>query len=600
MNGDRVLQPAGRARQVPEILRPLMARHEAVHAGADLPRLLRAFDVATRWHAGRPRRPGDPSGTHPLGVATILADLGLDTTTLVAALLHGTVADDGLDQVRAEFGDEVARLVDGVIRLDRIKLGDAAKAETISTMMVAMTSDPRVLLIKLADRLHAMRTLSSLPRPKQKRQARETLEIMAPLAGRLGINTIRSELEDLAFQALSPERYAAVAELVREAAPRRVALLGPLTRELEHRLTSSAIKAEVAGRTKHLFAVDRQITTEGRHFDDIDDLVAVRVLVDTVRDCYAALGVIYAYWQPVPGRFEDYIATPKFNMYQSLRTTVIGPAGKPVEMQIRTFAMHRTAEFGMAARWKYRERKDATVVDPPAHLDERSWLRQLLDWQREESNPSELLDKVRFDLSRQEVYVFTPKGDVIALPTGSTPVDFAYALHTQVGHKCIGARVNGKVVALESALSNGSVVEIFMSRSAAAGPAQDWLGFVKSRRAHTKIRKAVGKVRRAEATEAGDPGERAAEAGRRPAGAPALLVTIHLEALDRRSLLADVTSALCAAQVTFLSATVATTRDRVAVGRFRFETADPERLGDVVAAVRKVEGVFDAYRVPSG
>ncbi len=728
--------------QVSEVLEPLISSHRENHPKADARLLQRAFDTAARWHSGQYRKSGDPYITHPLAVATILANLGMDTTTLVAALLHDTIEDTEytLDQMRADFGGEVALLVDGVTKLDKVKLGDAAKAETIRKMVVAMAKDPRVLVIKLADRLHNMRTLIFLPRPKQEQKAKETLEILAPLAHRLGMNTIKWELEDLAFGTLFPKRYEEINRLIGEHQPQREALLRQVTRKVGTDLKSAKIRAEVTGRPKHLYSIYQKMIVRGRDFNDIYDLVGVRILVDTVRDCYAALGVIHANWQPVPGRFKDYIAMPKFNMYQSLHTTVIGPTGKPVEMQIRTYAMHRTAEFGIAAHWKYKEHKGTQIVGPPAHIDEMTWLRQLLDWQREAADPSEFLDALRFDLSSQEVYVFTPKGDVFPLPTGSTPVDFAYAVHTEVGHKCIGARVNGKLVPLESTLSNGDVIEIFTSKSETAGPTQDWLGFVKSPRARTKIRQYFNKERREEAIEAGkdaivkamrkqgmplqrmlssdnlmaiardlhladvaslyaavgdshvsaqsvvqklmasyggeegavediaetavatrpprsrassnDPGvvvrgvsdvwiklarcctpvppdsvfgfvtrsggvsvhrddcanaedlkaqgERVVEVGWKLTSASTFLVAIQVEALDRHKLLTDVTLVLSDERVNILSATVTTTRDRVAVSRFSFEMADPKHLGHLLAAVRKVDGVFDAYRVTSG
>src|SRR5213078_279775 len=484
---------------------PLIAMHRATHPKADIRLLQKAYECADRWHSGQYRKSGDPYIPHPLAVANLLAELGMDTITLVAALLHDTIEDTEytLDQMRVDFGSEVTLLVDGVTKLDKVKLGDAAKAETIRKMVVAMAKDPRVLVIKLADRLHNMRTLTFLPRPKQEQKARETLEILAPLAHRLGMNTIKWELEDLAFGTLFPKKFEEINRLINEHAPQRDALLRQVTQKVDKDLHSAKIKAHVTGRPKHLYSIYQKMISRSREFAEIYDLVGVRILVDTVRDCYAALGVIHAHWQPVPGRFKDYIAMPKFNMYQSLHTTVIGPNGKPVEMQIRTTAMHRTAEYGIAAHWRYKETKGATIVGPPAHIDEMTWLRQLLDWQREASDPSEFLDALRFDLSSQEVYVFTPKGDVVALPTGSTPVDFAYAVHTEVGHKCIGARVNGKLVPLESTLSNGDVIEIFTSKSENAGPTQDWLGFVKSPRARTKIRQYFNKERREEAIEAG-------------------------------------------------------------------------------------------------
>jgi GTP diphosphokinase / guanosine-3',5'-bis(diphosphate) 3'-diphosphatase len=728
---------------VSEVLEPLIATHRASHPKAEIRLLQRAYETAARWHSGQYRKSGDPYITHPLAVANVLADLGMDTTTLVAALLHDTIEDTGytLDEMRVEFDDEVALLVDGVTKLDKVKLGDAAKAETIRKMVVAMAKDPRVLVIKLADRLHNMRTLTFLPRPKQEQKAKETLEILAPLAHRLGMNTIKWELEDLAFGTLFPKKFEEINRLINEHAPQRDALLRQVISKVNGDLRTSKIKAGVSGRPKHLYSIYQKMISRSREFAEIYDLVGVRILVDTVRDCYAALGVIHANWQPVPGRFKDYIAMPKFNMYQSLHTTVIGPNGKPVEMQIRTNAMHRTAEYGIAAHWRYKETKGATIVGPPAHIDEMTWLRQLLDWQREASDPSEFLDALRFDLSSQEVYVFTPKGDVVALPTGSTPVDFAYAVHTEVGHKCIGARVNGKLVPLESMLSNGDVIEIFTSKSETAGPTQDWLGFVKSPRARTKIRQYFNKERREEAIEAGkdaiakqmrkqglplqrmlthdtlmtiardlhladaaslyaavgesqvsaqsvvarlvaayggeegavediaetavatrpsrvrpsahDPGvvvdgggtdvwiklarcctpvppdtifgfvtrsggvsvhredctnagelqaqpERMVEVSWKPNSASTFLVSIQVEALDRHRLLADVTRVLSEERVNILSATVATTRDRVALSRFTFEMADPKHLGHLLTAVRKVEGVYDAYRVTSG
>jgi GTP diphosphokinase / guanosine-3',5'-bis(diphosphate) 3'-diphosphatase len=728
--------------QVSEVLEPLIAAHRVAHPKAEIRLLQRAFDTADHWHSGQYRKSGDPYITHPLAVAGILANLGMDTTTLVAALLHDTIEDTayGLDAMRADFGPEVALLVDGVTKLDRVKLGDAAKAETIRKMVVAMAKDPRVLVIKLADRLHNMRTLTFLPRPKQEQKAKETLEILAPLAHRLGMNTIKWELEDLAFNTLFPKKFEEIHRLIDEHAPQRDGLLRQVTNRVQTDLKGAKVKAEVTGRPKHLYSIYQKMISRSREFAEIYDLVGVRILVDSVRDCYAALGVIHANWQPVPGRFKDYIAMPKFNMYQSLHTTVIGPTGKPVEMQIRTMAMHRTAEYGIAAHWRYKETKGATVVGPPAHIDEMTWLRQLLDWQREAADPSEFLDALRFDLSSQEVYVFTPKGDVVALPSGSTPVDFAYAVHTEVGHRCIGARVNGKLVPLESTLSNGDVVEIFTSKSETAAPSQDWLGFVKSPRARTKIRQHFNKERRDEAIEAGkdaivkamrkqglplqrmltsetlmtiardlhladgsalyaavgesqvsaqsvvarlvasyggeegavediaetavatrpprtrgaayDPGvvvvgvsdvwiklarcctpvpgdavfgfvtrsggvsvhredcvnapdllvqeERLVEVTWKATSASTFLVAIQVEALDRHKLLADVTKALSEERVNILSATVTTTRDRVAVSRFSFEMADPKHLGHLLAAVRRVDGVYDAYRVTSG
>ncbi|MFH8554733.1 RelA/SpoT family protein [Streptomyces celluloflavus] len=483
---------------------------------ATLRQVERAYQVAERWHRGQKRKSGDPYITHPLAVTTILAELGMDPATLMAGLLHDTVEDTeyGLDTLRRDFGDQVALLVDGVTKLDRVKFGEAAQAETVRKMVVAMAKDPRVLVIKLADRLHNMRTMRYLKREKQEKKARETLEIYAPLAHRLGMNTIKWELEDLAFAILYPKMYDEIVRLVAERAPKRDEYLAIVTDEVQADLRAARIKATVTGRPKHYYSVYQKMIVRGRDFAEIYDLVGIRVLVDTVRDCYAALGTVHARWNPVPGRFKDYIAMPKFNMYQSLHTTVIGPSGKPVELQIRTFDMHRRAEYGIAAHWKYKQEAVAGAskvrTDVPKGkgagqdtVNDMAWLRQLLDWQKETEDPGEFLESLRFDLSRNEVFVFTPKGDVIALPAGATPVDFAYAVHTEVGHRTIGARVNGRLVPLESTLDNGDLVEVFTSKAPGAGPSRDWLGFVKSPRARNKIRGWFSKERRDEAIEQG-------------------------------------------------------------------------------------------------
>ena len=482
---------------------------------AKLRQIERAYQVAERWHRGQKRKSGDPYITHPLAVTTILAELGMDPATLMAGLLHDTVEDTeyGLDALRRDFGDQVALLVDGVTKLDKVKFGEAAQAETVRKMVVAMAKDPRVLVIKLADRLHNMRTMRYLKREKQEKKARETLEIYAPLAHRLGMNTIKWELEDLAFAILYPKMYDEIVRLVAERAPKRDEYLAVVTDQVQQDLRAARIKATVTGRPKHYYSVYQKMIVRGRDFAEIYDLVGIRVLVDTVRDCYAALGTIHARWNPVPGRFKDYIAMPKFNMYQSLHTTVIGPGGKPVELQIRTFDMHRRAEYGIAAHWKYKQEAVAGAskvrTDSPRSakaddaVNDMAWLRQLLDWQKETEDPGEFLESLRFDLSRNEVFVFTPKGDVIALPAGATPVDFAYAVHTEVGHRTIGARVNGRLVPLESTLDNGDLVEVFTSKAPGAGPSRDWLGFVKSPRARNKIRAWFSKERREEAIEQG-------------------------------------------------------------------------------------------------
>ena len=624
-------------------------------------------------------------------------------------------------------------------KLDKVKYGDAAQAETVRKMVVAMSRDIRVLVIKLADRLHNMRTLRYLPRPKQEQKSREVLEIFAPLAHRLGMNTVKWELEDLAFATLYPKRYDEIARLVSERAPRREMFLQEVIEDVTTDLREAKIKAKVTGRPKHYYSVYQKMIARNVGFDDIYDLVGIRVLVDSLRDCYAALGIIHARWNPVPGRFKDYIAMPKFNMYQSLHTTVIGPEGKPVELQIRTWGMHRRAEYGVAAHWKYKEEMTSAAGRGPSDM---AWLRQLVDWQRETADPAEFLDSLRFDLGAAEVYVFTPRGEVIALPQGATPVDFAYAIHTEVGHRTIGARVNGRLVPLESALDNGDTVEIFTSKAPDAGPSRDWLGFVKSARARNKIRHWFSKERREAAAETGkarhrpghaQAGPAAAAAGHRrraasrsprtcttrdlsalyaavgeghvsaqsvvaklvksaggiagaqedlaettlpdPA-APAAArggdsgvvvegaadvwarlskcctpvpgdeitgfvtrgngVSVHradcvnlqhllqseperhgracagrrgrarsswsaiqVEALDRTGLLSDVTRTLSDQHVNILSATVTTTRDRVAFSKFTFEMGDPKHLGHVLRAVRTIDGVYDVYRVTS-
>ena len=482
------------------VLEPLIRTVRTTHPKADIRLIERSYDVAAKCHANQSRKSGDPYITHPLAVATILAELGMNHETVCAALLHDTIEDTSytLEELRRDFGADIAALVDGVTKLDKVKYGDAAQAETVRKMVVAMSRDIRVLVIKLADRLHILRSLRYLPRPKQEQKSRETLEIYAPLAHRLGMNTVKWELEDLAFATLFPKRYDEIARLVSERAPRREAFLQEVIEEVSADLREAKIKARVTGRPKHLYSVYQKMIARNVGFDDIYDLVGIRVLVDTVRDCYAVLGSVHARWNPVPGRFKDYIAMPKFNMYQSLHTTVIGPGGKPVELQIRTWGMHRRSEYGVAAHWKYKE--EVSTGRSPSDLD---WLRQLVDWQRETADPAEFLESLRFEVGSAEVYVFTPRGEVIALPQGATPVDFGYAIHTEVGHRTIGAKVNGRLVPLESKLANGETVEILTSKATDAGPSQDWLGFVKSARARNKIRHWFSKERREASADTG-------------------------------------------------------------------------------------------------
>jgi GTP pyrophosphokinase len=489
------------------VLEPLVAVHKEVFPKANLTLLQKAYEVAEERHADQMRRSGDPYITHPLAVANILAELGMDTTTLVAALLHDTVEDTGytMEALTADFGEEVAHLVDGVTKLDKVALGTAADAETIRKMIIAMARDGRVLVIKVADRLHNMRTMRFLPPEKQARKARETLEVIAPLAHRLGMATVKWELEDLSFAILHPKKYEEIVRLVADRAPSRDTYLAKVRDEINATLNASKISATVEGRPKHYWSIYQKMIVKGRDFDDIHDLVGVRILCDEIRDCYAAVGVVHSLWQPLPGRFKDYIAQPRYGVYQSLHTTVVGPEGKPLEVQIRTEDMHNTAEYGIAAHWRYKETKGRNVPHPhaAAEIDDMAWMRQLLDWQREAADPGEFLEALRYDLAVQEIFVFTPKGDLITLPTGSTPVDFAYAVHTEVGHRCIGARVNGRLVALERKLENGEVVEVFTSKAPNAGPSRDWQTFVVSPRAKAKIRQWFAKERREEALESG-------------------------------------------------------------------------------------------------
>ncbi len=499
-------------------LEPVLQAVRTNHPKSDLSVIERAYATAEKAHRGQMRKSGDPYITHPVAVATILADLGFDGATLAAALLHDTVEDTeySLERLTEEYGEEIAMLVDGVTKLDKVTYGDAAQAETVRKMVVAMARDIRVLVIKLADRLHNARTWKFVPSSSAERKARETLEIYAPLAHRLGMNTIKWELEDLSFATLYPKVYEEIVHLVAERAPAREEYLAVVREQVTADLRTAKIKATVTGRPKHYYSIYQKMIVRGHDFAEIYDLVGARVLVDTVRDCYAALGALHARWNPVPGRFKDYIAMPKFNMYQSLHTTVIGPGGKPVEIQIRTHDMHRRAEYGVAAHWKYKEIAKASGAPEPAQND-MAWLRQLVDWQRETADPSEFLDSLRFEIGGAEVYVFTPKGDVIALPAGSTPVDFAYAVHTEVGHRTMGARVNGRLVPLDSTLENGDVVDVLTSKSETAGPSRDWLAFVNSPRARNKIRQWFSKERREEAVEHGKDRDRQGDAQAEPA-----------------------------------------------------------------------------------
>jgi GTP pyrophosphokinase len=482
------------------LIAPLISALRENHPEADISGIERAFTIAEEAHKGQLRKSGEEYITHPVAVTQILAELGLNETTLIAALLHDTVEDTpySLDQLRNDFGSEIANLVDGVTKLDKLTYGPTAEAETVRKMVIAMSRDIRVLVIKLADRLHNARTWGFVSSESASRKARETLDIYAPLAHRLGMNAIKWELEDLSFAVLEPKKFEEISRLVAERSPSRDSLTAEVINAVESDLQRDLIVATVTGRKKHFFSVYQKMVVRGRDFNEIYDLVGIRVLVNDVRDCYAVLGSIHARWSPVPGRFKDYIAMPKFNLYQSLHTTVIGPNGKAIEIQIRTMDMHTRAEFGIAAHWKYKQGGEPDTSSP-----EMLWLRQLHEWQKETEDPSEFLEALRFDLGSPEVFVFTPKGSVIALPGGSTPVDFAFSVHTDVGLRCAGAKVNGRLVPLESKLNNGDVVEIVTNKSENAGPSRDWLNFVSSPRARSKIKAWFSKERREEAIDAG-------------------------------------------------------------------------------------------------
>ncbi len=462
--------------------------------GADLTGLEEAYDFAAKAHEGQVRKSGEPFLKHPIEVCLILAELHLDTATLQAALLHDVVEDSNvpLSEIRERFGDEVADLVDGVTKLGKIEFQSLAEeqSQNLRKMLIAMAKDIRVILIKLADRLHNMRTLSALPPERRRVKAIETMEIYAPLAHRLGISQVKWELEDLSFFYLEPKRFHQVQTMVAESREAREAYLREVIDQVQSELKAVGIEAEIVGRPKHLYSIYQKISSKGRDFNEIYDLIALRILVDSVKDCYGALGTVHSLWKPVPGRFKDYVAMPKFNMYQSLHTTVIGPAGRPLEIQIRTHEMHKTAEYGIAAHWRYKEggKGDDT-------FDERlAWLRQMLEWQTELKDPREFMEALKIDLFEDEVFVFTPKGDVLSLRKGSTPIDFAYAIHTEVGHHCVGAKVNGVIVSLGYELQMGDRVEIMTNKSST--PSRDWLNIVRTSSARSKIRSYFSRVSR--------------------------------------------------------------------------------------------------------
>ncbi|MCL6557334.1 MAG: bifunctional (p)ppGpp synthetase/guanosine-3',5'-bis(diphosphate) 3'-pyrophosphohydrolase [Firmicutes bacterium] len=465
--------------------------------GADLSLLRRAYSFAEEAHRGQLRISGEEYITHPLLVAIILSELEMDMETLLAGLLHDVVEDTGvpLDQIRKEFGDEVALLVDGVTKLGRLeyKSKEEQQAENLRKMFLAMAKDIRVILIKLADRLHNLRTLRYQHEDKRKEIARETLEIYAPLAHRLGIYHLKWELEDLAFRHLYPDKYYELADRIAKTRVKREEFINSVIQILKEKLSSVGIEADIQGRPKHLYSIFEKMREQQKDLSEIYDVMAVRIIVNSVRDCYGSLGTVHTLWKPIPGRFKDYIAMPKTNMYQSLHTSVVGPQGEPLEIQIRTREMHRTAEYGIAAHWRYKEggRGDKDFDKKLA------WLRQLLEWQHDLRDAREFMESLKVDLFADAVFVFTPKGDVFELPAGSVPIDFAYRVHTQVGHSCVGAKVNGRIVPLDYKLKNGDIVEIITSKHP-AGPSRDWLNMVKTSQAKNRIRQWYKKEKREE------------------------------------------------------------------------------------------------------
>ena len=482
-SGSRVLPWRRHQAATSHELAPLLAAYKRRHPKGSVSPINRAYDMSREAHRHQTRTTGESYITHPVAVASVVADIGLDEASIIAALLHDAVEDTELTlaEISEIFGDEVASIVDGVTKLDRLQFDsqEAQQAATMRKMLVAMARDLRVLIIKLADRLHNMRTLASSSPDKQQRVAQETLDIYAPLAHRLGMQEIKQQLEDLSFAALFPKRYAEVEHLVSTRAPERNVYLARVLGQVDKMLVGVKIKAELTSRGKHLWSIYEKMVQKGREFDDIFDLMAIRIVVDDVRDCYGALGVIHGHWKPVVGRFKDYIAMPKFNLYQSLHTTVIGPDGKTIEVQIRSRDMHQRAEWGVASHWAY---KDAATPQ------EVEWLNRIIDWQGEVSDPRQFLEGLKTDLEQDELFVFTPKGRVVSLPLQATPVDFAYAVHTEVGHSCVGARVNGRLVALSYQLASGDTCEILTSKAQGTGPSQDWLEFVASTKAKNKIK----------------------------------------------------------------------------------------------------------------
>ena len=473
--------------------RELMKKLRENRPNDDLELVKKAYDFSQKHHAGQTRASGEPYLIHPLEVANVLADMKMDPVAIAAGLLHDSVEDTSVTtvEIRQEFGEQVAHIVEGVTKISKIDFSstEEAQAENLRKMMLAMVDDIRVILIKLADRLHNMRTIEYLGKQKQIQKARETLEIYAPLAHRLGIHSMKAELEDLAFHTLHPRKYQEIRAMVNQRRADREQYVTEAGQTLGSELEKATIGAEISGRAKHFYSIYEKMVKRGKEFNEIYDLTAMRVIVERSSregqgDCYAVLGIIHSLWKPMPGRFKDYVAMPKLNMYRSLHTTVIGPEGKPLEIQVRTREMHETAEFGIAAHWLYKHgKRDAT-----AEAERLAWLKQLVDWQQEETDPNEFLRSFRTDLVADEVYVFTPRGEVKNLPAGATPIDFAYAVHTDVGHRMVGAKVNGRIVPLHYRLKSGDFVEILTSKQLGRGPSRDWLALAVSSKARNKIR----------------------------------------------------------------------------------------------------------------
>ena len=483
---------------IAEELSPLLTAYKSRHPKGSVSLINTAYEMARSAHANQNRSSGELYINHPIAVARIVADIGLDEVSIVAALLHDAVEDTEItiSDVESNFGSEVSAIVDGVTKLERLQFDskEAQQAATMRKMLVAMARDLRVLMIKLADRLHNMRTIAAVPHEKQQRVAQETLDIYAPLAHRLGMQEIKQQLEDLAFAALYPKRYAELDHLVATRAPERNVYLAKTIGQVQQWLDEVKIKAELTARGKHLWSIYEKMVQKGREFDDIYDLLAIRIVVQSEKDCYTVLGAIHGHWKPIVGRFKDYIAMPKFNLYQSLHTTVVGPGGKPIEVQIRTQEMHQRAEWGVASHWAYKDTVTEGDID---------WLNRIIDWQGEVSDPRQFLEILKTDLEQDELFVFTPKGRVITLPVLSTPVDFAYAVHTEVGHSCMGARVNGRLVPLDYKLASGDTCEILVSQGETSEPTEDWLEFVVSPKARSKIKQWLTRERHEDLVENG-------------------------------------------------------------------------------------------------